>query len=76
MSDEICQICEEVVRFRLVTEEYLPIKTENNLYYIGGKYIISSFKKINPPIPTWTDLQGNSVSLYGAVLIGGNGLNS
>lgn len=75
-SDLICVTCKKDLSFRLVTEDYRPIITEDEQYYIDDKKIIYELIKIDPPKPTWTDLYGNSVIQYGMVLIGGNGLNS
>lgn len=75
-NDKICVTCVTDDSFRLVTEDYRPIITEDGKHYIDDTIIIYSLVKIDPPIPVWTDLYGNSVPQYGTVLIGGNGLNS
>jgi hypothetical protein len=78
MSDEsnlICKTCTKESIFRLVTEDYKPIITQDILYYIGDSTTIYSLIKINPTKPTWTNLYGIDVILKNAVLIGGNGLN-
>ena len=74
--DLICVTCRKDLSFRLVTEDYRPIITEDEQYYIDDKIIIYELIKIDPPKPIWTDGYGNSVIQYGTVLIGsGNGLN-
>ncbi len=78
MSDEsnsICYTCKKESGFRLVTQNYRPIITENALFYIGEKIIIYNLVKINPSKPVWTNQYGIDVLLKNAVLLGGNGLN-
>ena len=75
-NDLICGTCRTDKSFRLVTEDYRPIITEDEQYYIDDRIIIYELIKIEPPRPTWTSPYGNSVTQYGVVLIGGNGLNS
>jgi hypothetical protein len=71
----ICTTCIKKSVFRLVTENYKPIITQDTLYYIGDSTTIYTLVKINPPKPTWTNSYGIEVLLKDAVLIGGNGLN-
>jgi hypothetical protein len=75
-NDLICTICVNELPFKLVTEDYKPIITEDNKNYIGDIVIIRELRKIDPPKPIWTNQYGSSIVQHGMVLIGGNGLNS
>jgi hypothetical protein len=77
MPEKICNICVSYVAFRLVTQDYKPIKTQNELYYIGDNRTEYNVRQVDAPNPIWSDANGNSVTQYGAVELGGMfGLNS
>lgn len=75
-GDLICTTCIKDLSFRLATESYIPIITEDEQFYIDDTIIIYELIKIDPLKPTWSDPYGNSVTQYGMVLLGGNGLNN
>ena len=77
MPEKICDICINYVAFRLVTEDYKPIKTEDEFYYIQDNITEYNVRQVDAPNPIWTDGSGKSVIQYGAVELGGMfGLNS
>jgi precorrin isomerase len=74
-GDEICVQRKENKSFRIVTEDYKSIITENEENYLVEKLIVHSTVEISLPKPIWTNSNGGEVLQNGAVLIGGNGLN-
>jgi hypothetical protein len=75
-NNKICVACRKKDLFTLTTEDYRPIITENNQYYVSVLRNFNKLYKINPLRPIWTNPYGNAVTQYDMVLLGGDGLNS